>query len=109
LSEQDLTRAILEALTAKGFWCWRVNSGASVVGEGNSRRFVRMAPTGSPDIMGIVGDGYLFGLEVKLAKTKQTPGQIAWQRKAAEHGVRYRVVRSISEAIETVCEWLVLS
>lgn len=105
MSEQDLTRAIVETLQAKNIWCWRTNSGAVVTGHGASRRFVQMAPAGTPDILGVLSNGSLFGLEAKTARGRQSASQVAWQKRAEDNGVRYRVVRSISEALDAVSIW----
>lgn len=105
--ESDIQRAILAALTLRRIWCWRVNSGAMVVGEGAARRFVKLSPPGTPDILGVLpdGSGCLFGLEVKTATGKQSAAQIAWQKRAEASGVRYRVVRSVAEALAAIDEW----
>jgi hypothetical protein len=105
MTEQDLTRAIIEALTARRVWCWRNNAGVTVVGQGKSRRVIRMAPAGSPDIIGVIGNGRMFGLEVKTATVKVSSSQREWAIIAAAHGVRYQVVRSISEALKWIDAW----
>lgn len=105
MTEQRLTMSIIQALTARRIWCWRVNSGVVVTGTGASRRMVKMAPAGTPDILGVVGDGRLFGLEVKTAKGRLAASQVAWAAKAVANGVRTRVVRSIGEALTAVAEW----
>lgn len=105
--ESDIQRAILAALTLRRIWCWRVNSGAMVVGEGAGRRFVKLAPPGTPDILGVLpdGTGRMFGFEVKTATGKQSVAQIAWHKRADASGVRYRVVRSVAEALAAIDEW----
>lgn len=106
MSEQDLTRAIIQALTAKRIWCWRNNAGGTTIKDPKyGRRFIRMAPAGSPDIMGVFCDGKLFGLEVKIGKGKQSDSQKEWERKAYKHGAYYAVVRSVSDAISWLEAW----
>jgi hypothetical protein len=105
MGEQDLTRAIIQALHAKRIWCWRNNSGGTVVKGATKDRFIRLSPAGSPDIMGVIGRGRLFGLEVKIGKGKQSESQIEWQARAIDHGVNYVVVRSIAEALSAVNSW----
>lgn len=106
MSEQDLTRAIIQALTAKHIWCWRNNAGGTTISDPKyGRRFIRMAPAGSPDIMGVIGLGRLFGIEVKVGNGKQSESQIEWEKKAVAHGVFYGVARSISQALELVEAW----
>lgn len=102
MSEQDLTRAIVQSLGRIGVWCWRNNSGTVRVGG----RTIVMSPVGSPDIFGILPpNGRLFGLEVKLGNEKQRDSQVEWQNDADRNGVRYAVVRSITEALVVVRAW----
>lgn len=70
-------------------------------------RLIKLAPPGTPDILGVLpgGSGRMFGLEVKTATGKQSVAQIAWQKRAEESGVRYRVVRSVAEALAAIDEW----
>jgi hypothetical protein len=105
--EQDIKRAIVKALQARGVWCWVANSGSLPIGGGASKRVVQMSPTGTPDILGVLlPKGRLFGLEVKRnEKCKQSPGQIAWQAQAKKVGVRYAVVWTIGEALALVATW----
>ena len=109
VSETQLVRAILDALHAKGVWCWRVNAGLTVFGAsaGHAKRVIKGAPNGTPDIIGIVpgSRGRLFGLEAKSPTGKQNPNQRAWEIKATALGVRYGVVRSIGEALALLDAW----
>jgi len=102
MHESVLQRGILEALTASGFWAMRLNSGTTVLGEGPSKRVIKMAPAGTPDILVLVPYGFL---EVKAERGKLNPAQWAWHCKAAEKGIRVRTVRSIREALDVVKEW----
>lgn len=105
MSETDLVRNVLAALKAKRVWAWRANSGAMVFGQGESRYVIKGAPAGTPDILVVLPGGRLCGLECKVGKAKQRPSQVLWQRKAERHGVRYAVVRSVSEALRAVEIW----
>lgn len=104
-SESQIQKAILKHLQLKGYWCWRNNSGAVQTGEVGNKRFLRLSPKGSPDILGVFPGGVLFGLEVKTATGKQNDNQIKWQSKATSYGVRYAVVRSREEALFRVATW----
>lgn len=123
-NESQLVTAILRALSLKGFFSWRVNSSLQVIGEKSShaRRVIKGAPAGSPDIMLVIprdvllprqGDvafdaitvAMLCGLEVKTATGKQSDSQKDWEERAKLKGIRYRVVRSITEALEAVHQW----
>lgn len=108
-TETALVSACLKALAAIGVWAWRVNSGARVFAATRTaaRRIVRMAPAGSPDIMLIVpgSRGQLAGIECKSDGGVWRKTQAAWCAKAEAHGVRYGIVRRVSECLEMVAEW----
>ena len=59
---------VLKALRAHPAvsWCERMNSGAARVGG----RFIRFGFTGCPDVLGMLTDGRLLGVEVKAPKGK---------------------------------------
>jgi len=103
--EAQIQKAILECLQGIGYWCWRNNSGNTVVGEGTSRRLIRMSPKGSPDIVGVLPGGRFWGLEVKVPGKKQNANQIEWEAKARKFGVRYAVVDSVSSALSALAAW----
>jgi hypothetical protein len=105
--EQDLTRAILQALTTQlGVFCWRNNSGTMPAEHKGKARYIHMSPTGSPDIFGILRGGKLFGIEVKSKTGKQSAKQEAWGNRMIKLGAHYDVVRSIGEATGSVREWM---
>jgi hypothetical protein len=120
--ESPRVTAIVKALTLRGFWAWRANSGTQVIKATvrTRRRVIKGAPAGTPDILVVLpvrvvgagrlpdGDwfaGSLCGLEVKTEEGKQRPSQKLWQAKAKRHGVRYAVVRSVREALAAVEAW----
>jgi len=108
-TETVLVRGILDALHAQAVFCWRVNAGLTVFGAsgGHAKRVIKGAPNGTPDIIGIVpgSRGRMFGIEAKSPKGVQNANQKAWEAKAAAHGVRYGVARSIGEAMGLVRAW----
>lgn len=104
MTETLLVRAILQALQLKGVFCWRVNSGLTVLGAGKSKRVIKGAPAGTPDIIGAV-EGRMFGLEVKTETGRVLATQQRWHDRAAKHGVRVAVVRSVGEAVAAVEQW----
>lgn len=78
-SEQDIVRAILEAVNASGLArVWRHHSGIVKVARG----FMHLAPKGSPDIVGYALDsGRFVGIEVKLpSKEKKHPERVKLQQ-----------------------------
>jgi hypothetical protein len=118
--------AILKALELKGIFAWRANSGTQVLAATSKarRRVIKGAPAGTPDILLVLPVqarvlslgaggmnlessvwGALCGLEVKSETGSQRLSQKAWQAKAAKHGVRYALVRSIREALAAVEAW----
>ncbi len=105
--ESQLVRNILAALEARGVWSWRVNSGTlPAARKGGGEYRVKQAPAGTPDILGVLRpSGVLFGLEAKVAGRVQNPAQRVWEARAQMHGVKYRVVYSVSQALAAVDEW----
>ncbi len=101
MSESQLVANILKGLKLKGYWAFRLNSGATVIpGSGNNaRRVISGAPAGTPDILVLLPpNGRAVGLEVKTATGVQRPTQVTWQAQANKHGVPYAIVRSFSDA-----------
>ena len=86
------------------YWAWRTNSGLTVLPASgpNTRRVVKGAPGGTPDIFVVLRGGRLVGLEVKTATGKLRPSQEAWAARAERHGVPYAVVRGVFEALTFV-------
>lgn len=99
MSETDLVRSILGELAKRKVWAWRCNSGMF------GARRIRGAPEGTPDILGILPGGFLFGLEAKTERGKLSHSQLSWHETARFHGVRVEVVRSVSRALEVVGAW----
>ena len=105
MSETDLSRAIREALTAKGYWVDRINSGnvflsytSKRTGETKGRR-IAMAEPGTPDTLVIWP--YCW-VETKTPIGKASPEQIEWHREAKRRGVRATFARAIGEATRFV-------
>ena len=79
---------VLKALNAHPavVWCERMNSGAARVGG----RFIRFGFTGCPDVLGMLRDGRLLGVEVKAPKGKLRPEQAVFlERVRAGGGVSF--------------------
>jgi hypothetical protein len=88
---------VLKALKAHPAvsWCERMNSGAARVGG----RFIRFGFTGCPDVLGMLTDGRLLGVEVKAAKGKLRPEQaVMLERIRAGGGVSF-VARDCRDVI----------
>jgi hypothetical protein len=101
VTEQELTRAIVERLNAiPGVCCWRANAGVSRSGG----RFVRFGVVGQADISGLVRGGKRVELETKLpgGKWKVTAEQLAFGARITDLGGLWAVVRSVDEAVAVV-------
>lgn len=99
MSEQDLTREIIEAINRTGrALVWRNHSGMVKV----RRAWMHLAPKGSPDIVGLTVTGRFVGLEVKLPGEKPTDEQLSWGKAIETSSGIWGVVRSIDEAMDVI-------
>ena len=90
--EIDLQREILAYLKLRGVLCWRNQAG--VVFKG---RVIRMAPEGSPDIVGCMPDGRFLGVEVKLPGNKLRDKQAEFLAKLKDSNAVAFVAHSVKE------------
>jgi hypothetical protein len=84
-------------------WCERMNSGAVRMGA----RFVRFGWPGCPDVLGQLNDGRLLGVEVKAAKGKASPEQVAFlERINRAGGVAFvaRDLRDVAAGLQPTTE-----
>jgi len=103
---------IQEAVKA---WClyhhiyvWRSNSGRFPIGEGNNRRMVIGSPTGTPDLIGVIGPnfaggkyvGRMIALEIKKPSNKPTDIQNRVMTELAQYGAIVWVIHSVEELEE---------
>ena len=105
--ERDVLHKILEALVLLDVWCWRTNSG---VARGANGARIRLAPKGTPDILGALSSGRMFGLETKDPEGKKsdqqlTEAQLTWRSRAQARGVRHARTLSVEEAVEAIKAW----
>ena len=128
MSESDLQREILHALGTERTWkepakrktntgvthyektvgdglfvgvssmFFRVNSGTA---RGFGGSFVKLAPKGTADILGVV-NGRAVALEVKTSVGKQSKEQKAWAATWIACGGYYSVVRSVEAALKFI-------
>lgn len=100
MSEQPIVAAILKAFATLGVWAWRTNAGTAHGGK------IRLAPAGTPDILGVLRGGRLFGIECKDPKTgRARAAQEVWRVRAEHWGVLYGKVTSLSEALALYRQW----
>jgi hypothetical protein len=100
-NETSLKHAIIEVLSARGYKCWVINSGQILL----RGRAVQLMPAGSGDIQGMIRNGLVYFLEVKLPGEKQLDTEVEWERVCKEHHVPYAVVESIDDALLRVRSW----
>jgi len=88
---------VLKALRAHPavVWCERMNSGATRIGT----RWVKFGFVGCPDLLGMLRDGRLLGVEVKAPRGKLRPEQAVFlERIRAGGGVSF-VARDCRDVI----------
>jgi len=106
VKEQDIVRAILQALTTQlGVFCWRNQSGVIPIQGKEKTRYIHASAKGSPDILGILPYGKCFGLEVKTPRGKVSAAQDAFGTRMVKLGAHYDIVRSVGEAVDAVRLW----
>ncbi len=98
-SESSVLASVLGYLRYSGriAWCERMNTGAYVIGEGRSRRFVRYGFPGCSDILGQMDDGRMLALEVKRPSGKATEAQAVFLERVSAAGGVAGIVRSIAD------------
>ena len=104
--ESVILAKVHQALAATGrVVLWRNQTGAlPAVGRGGRTYPVRFGlGVGGADLVGLLKPtGRFFALEIKAARGRQSPEQIAWSRAVEGAGGFYRVVRSQEEALEAL-------
>lgn len=98
-ADGGLVPTILRLCQLRRLWAWRVNSGVA-------KHRITLAPPGTPDVLLVLPGGYLAGLEAKSPTGAVRTTQRAWARVAADHGVRYAVVRSAAEVVAVLDRWV---
>jgi len=99
LTEKQLQKIIIEYLRyhPKVAWIERINVGAHVIDEKNSRRFVRYSFKGCSDILGQMKNGKFLAVEVKSARGRLTEYQSEFINKVNKSGGLALVVRSLDD------------
>jgi hypothetical protein len=101
-ADGGLVPTILRLCQLRRLWAWRVNAGTVLLASGHR---ITLAPPGTPDVLIVLPGGYLAGLEAKTPTGAVRTTQRAWARVAADHGVRYAVVRSAAEVVAVLDRW----
>lgn len=94
--ERDIQNAILQWLTLKKIYHFRINNMASTVYSGGRMVRLPVAQRGLPDIA-IVVKGRYIACEVKAPNGRQSEEQKAVQEETEKAGGLYWIVRSLEE------------
>jgi VRR-NUC domain len=105
-SEAQTQQSILRylAIAPRVAWAHRFNTGAHVVigqaADGKqTRRFLRYAFPGCPDVLGQLRDGRFLAIEVKTKTGKATPEQEAFLALVAANGGVAVLARSVDDVV----------
>ena len=93
-AENAVTRSVRAWLTMHGALVVRVQAGLIRSGA----HFVHGAESGTADLIG-VWRGYPIAVEVKTAKGRVQPSQIAWSERWRASGGIYLVARSVEDLV----------
>lgn len=107
-TESQIQSAIMGLLRYKGWYVQRQNSGMIPMGEGRSRRLIRMNKAGTPDVMAFKKDLFctsqddrkpvtLLYVEVKRPGNKPTSLQLAVMEELEEYGATCLVAHSVDD------------
>jgi len=99
-TETDLKRAVYTFLTLTypdGVF-WIGNAGMRFYEAKGKKYAIKLGPTGSPDVAGMLPpDGRFIGVETKMPGKKQTPAQKEWQIKTERAGGLYIVAYNLDD------------
>lgn len=103
MTEADLMRSIMVALSADGHFVARANVGLFFTKDG--RPVKTGLPTGFSDLFGHrLGDCRAFYLEVKTATGRPTEQQLAFLAAMKKRGALAGIVRSVQDARRVLAE-----
>jgi hypothetical protein len=101
VAEKFIQKAILDYLGARGYVCWRNNSGVfRPENKDGSRRFFRAGAVGTGDILGLTKTGRFFTIEVKRKGAKPTPDQAAFMFRVTASGGLAILAYSVDDVIK---------
>jgi len=98
MTESDIQRSIMLALSQAGCLIWRNNSGILKNPAGIPIKFGIGNPGGS-DLIGIAPGGRFIAIEVKTPKGRATPEQIRFIEAVKKHGGIAGIARSVEDAL----------
>ena len=101
MTESDIQRSIMLALSQAGCLIWRNNSGILKNPAGIPIKFGIGNPGGS-DLIGIAPGGRFIAIEVKTPKGRATPEQIRFIEAVKKHGGIAGIARSVEDALSLI-------
>lgn len=97
VTEAQIQSAILQYLNLKGILAWRANSGMHMAHHNGKDYMIRLAPKGTSDIIGCLGNGKMLAIEVKRPKGVPTSDQQNFIDKINQRGGVAFVATSIDD------------
>lgn len=98
MTEADIQRSIMLALSQAGCLIWRNNTGCLKNPAGIPIKFGIGNPGGS-DLIGITSTGRFVALEIKTPKGRATPEQLRFIEAVRKHGGIAGIARSVEDAL----------
>ncbi len=99
MTETELQKQILDYLKMQGLCVWRTNCGYV-------KKNVKLAPDGTPDIIGYLPDGKFLGIEVKLPGKELRPSQEKWLNTAKNNNCAVLVAYSVEDVERYLTDWI---
>lgn len=90
VTETEIKKLIMEYMNAAGYTVWVTNAGYA-------RRNIKLAPPGTPDIIGYSPKGRFVGIEVKKPGCRPTEIQEKWHEAARSAGCEIHVATSVED------------
>lgn len=101
-SEKEIQKTILDYLALKGINAWRTNSGIQFSTYKGKEHVVRLAPRGTPDIIGFLSDGKFLGIEVKKPGGTVSPEQLLFIEKVNKAGGVCFIAYSLDDVVKII-------
>lgn len=95
--EADIQKVCLAFLEKAGFMAWRNHTQGTVI----RGKLYKSSKKGSADVFALK-DGIFYAIEFKTPSGKLEPEQLEWLQRAAQHGAKTFVIRSLDELIEVL-------
>lgn len=90
MTESEIQKEIMAYLKVKDCMMFRMNSGYV-------KRNIKLSPPGTPDLLVITYNNYLFWLEIKTENGHLRDSQIIMHTKLKDYGQHVYIVRSLED------------